>query len=157
MRNYKVIGVSLVLLFTMLLSACQNESPESDSMPAPVSTNEPAIAETIPTTAPAVEPTQIQKPVNPVNPDQPYPMPVEIVPYNPYPSPVAGDEVAWEDVREIIRNGDVVEIFQAYTLQVTIYLADGKVLVTTEPEYNAILSLIEECGVGCYDIRKVTE
>lgn len=157
MRNYKVIGVLLVLLFTMLLSACQNESPDSESMPAPVTTNEPAVVEIIPTTAPAVEPTQIQKPVNPVDPDEPYPMPVEIVPYNPYPSPVAGEEVAWEDVKVIISNGDVVEIFQAYTLQVTIYLADGKVLITTEPEYNAILSLIEECGVDCYDIRKVTE
>ena len=157
MRNYKVVGVLLVLLFIIVLSACQNGSTETESSPVPVTTNEPAIAETIPTTAPAEEPTPIQKPVNPVNPDEPYPMPIEIVPYNPYPSPVAGEEIAWEEVNIIITSGDVVEIFQAYTLQVTIYLADGKVLVTTEPEYNAILRLIEECGVDCYDIRKVTE
>ena len=157
MRNYKVVGIILVLLFIIALSACQNESPESESIPNPMTTNVPAVAETIPTTVQVEEPTPIPKPVNPVNPDEPYPMPVEIVPYNPYPSPVAGEEIGWEDVKVVISNGDVVEIFQSYTLQVTLYLVDGKVLVTTEPEYNAILRLIEECGVDCYDIRKVTE
>jgi hypothetical protein len=157
MRNYKIAGLLLVLVLILVLSACQNESPEMELIPNQITTDESAVAETIPTTAPAEEPTPIQKPVNPVNPDEPYPMPIEIVPYNPYPSPVAGEEIAWEEVSVIISNGDVVEIFQASTLQVTIYLHDGKVLVTTEPEYNAILRLIEECGVDCYDIRKVTE
>jgi len=154
MRNYKVVGVILVLLFIIVLSACQNESPDLESNPNSRTTNIPAVAETIPTTASDEEPTSLQKPVNP---DEPYPLPVEIVPYNPYPSPVAGEEIDWEEVQVIISNGDVVEIFQAHTLQVTIYLADGKVLVTIEPENNAILQLIEECGVDCYDIRKITE
>jgi len=157
MRNYKIAGVLLVLFSILALSACQNKSPETESIPNQITADESAVAETIPTTAPAEEPTPIQKPVNPVNPEEPYPMPIEIVPYNPYPSPVAGEEIAWEEVSVIISNGDVVEIFQAYTLQVTISLTDGKVLVTTEPEFNAIFRLIEECGVDCYDIRKLTE
>jgi hypothetical protein len=157
MRNYKVIGISFVLLFTMLLSACQNESPESDSMPAPVSTNAPAVAETIPTTAPTVEPTQIQKPVNPVNPDEPYPSPLEIVFNNPYPPPIDSEQIDWNEVNDFIMKGLVGRVFQSNSLEVVITLVDGKVFLTQEPERNAIFELIEECGESCYGIRKVTE
>ena len=157
MRHYKVVVALLALLFIIILSACQSESPETETAPNLLTNSESAVAETIPTTASVEEPQPVQKPVNPVNPDEPYPMPIELVPYNPYPSPVAGEEIAWEDISGIINDGNVVEIFQAHNLQVTIYLADGKVLITVEPEYNAIMRLIEECGVDCYDIRKVTE
>ena len=157
MRHYKVVAALLVLLFIIILSACQTEGPEKETTPNPLTTSESAVAEAIPTSASVEELPPVQKPVNPVNPDEPYPMPIELVPYNPYPSPVAGEEIGWEEISGILSDGNVVDIFQVLTLQVTIYLANGKVLITAEPEYNAIMRLIEECGVDCYDIRKVTE
>jgi hypothetical protein len=42
-------------------------------------------------------------------------------------------------------------------LEVTLELKDGRQLVTTEPEIDAVFDVVDACGEPCADIIMVTE
>ncbi len=161
MRIKTAIILLFVLGFIIALTACQSSTPS----PEPTLTQEVEKVETeeVVETSPPAQPTRPVQPTQPaveqpqVESNEPYPSPIEFVPYNPYPAPVEGEIVEWSQVEEIIESGEVTEVFQAFSLQVTITMNDGRVLVTTEPDRNAIFQLLEQCGIPCYEIRKLTE
>lgn len=156
--NQKIWLVTIfVLLFAIALSACQT---------APTPTQEPAA-----TNAEPVAPTSEPKPTEPSAPQatqppatpgvtgsNPYPGPtVEIVQYNPYPAPVQGEELAWSQVQALIESGDIAEVFQAYSLQITFTAKDGKMYYTVAPAKDEIFKLLDQCGEKCYEIRRKSE
>lgn len=73
------------------------------------------------------------------------------------PDAPAPTRVSWEKAKALILDGLVAAVFQAHSLEVTLTLKDGRQLITTEPEIDAVLRVIEECGEPCADIRVATE
>jgi hypothetical protein len=156
--NSKLWLVSVSLLVSALVfTACQV---------APTPTPEPT-----PTTAAPIAPTDEPKPTETAAPqvtqppatpglvsDNPYPGPaVEIVEYNPYPAPVQGEEIAWSDVPGLIESGNITEVFQAYSLQITFTAQDGKLYYTQAPARDEIFNLLDQCGEKCNQIRRISE
>jgi hypothetical protein len=74
-----------------------------------------------------------------------------------YPDSEDGEEVTWEMAQAMILNGEVKQVIQAHSLQVTLMLKDGRTLITTEPAIDDIFEVIELCGNPCQDITIATE
>ncbi|MBN2550108.1 MAG: hypothetical protein JXB15_13170 [Anaerolineales bacterium] len=74
-----------------------------------------------------------------------------------YPDLKDGDEVYWNQAVAMIQNGEVTKVMQAHSLQVTLTLKDGRALITLEPEMDAVLQVITECGDLCQGIQIATE
>ena len=66
-------------------------------------------------------------------------------------------DISWDEAREIILSGGVEQVFQLHSRQVTLYLEDGRRLVTVEPEIDAVFKVVEECGDPCADVILATE
>lgn len=75
-----------------------------------------------------------------------------------YPAPPSTPEpVSWEEAKSAILEGKVIEAIQLHSLTVYLVLADGTRLMTDEPESDAVLAVIEECGPPCEKIEVITE
>jgi inhibitor of cysteine peptidase len=74
-------------------------------------------------------------------------------------SPVeeSGSEVPWDEARLMILAGEVAQVTQLHSLQVTLTMRDGRRLVTYEPEIDDVIEVLEECGERCSDIILATE
>jgi hypothetical protein len=132
----------LLAIVVVLVTSCQTATPSPTPVPV------------LPT------PTQVMP--------TPYPPPdsnsVEV--NNPYPEPrptIGGPQsttsgsVSWDDAQNMILNGQVDQIVQHHDLTVTLTLKDGKVVTTTEPEFDDVIHLIEQCGEKCSSIAVTTE
>lgn len=64
---------------------------------------------------------------------------------------------SWPEIEEIIKSGEVEEVFQAHNLDVKIHLKNGTEISVIEPKIDAIFDLIDECGELCEEIIKGTE
>jgi inhibitor of cysteine peptidase len=69
----------------------------------------------------------------------------------------AGTDIEWEEARELILAGEVAQVTQLHSLEVTLELKDGRQLVTMEPEIDAVFDVVDECGEPCSDIVLATE
>lgn len=67
------------------------------------------------------------------------------------------DVVEWETAVSLLNNGDVVEIFQTHSLDVTLTLQDGRIIKTVEPAIDDVFSAIDDCGEPCSSILMATE
>ncbi|WP_420629039.1 META domain-containing protein [Candidatus Leptofilum sp.] len=65
--------------------------------------------------------------------------------------------VDWETAVAILNSGDVVEIFQTHSLDVTLTLADGRIIKTVEPTIDDIFTAVNDCGDPCSGIMMATE
>jgi hypothetical protein len=65
--------------------------------------------------------------------------------------------VDWATAVSLLNSGEVVEIFQTHSLDVTLTLADGRVIKTVEPNIDDIFTAVEDCGEPCSDILMATE
>ena len=70
----------------------------------------------------------------------------------PYP-----DEIAWEQVAELLATGEVDSVFQTHALDVTFQMKDGSQISTVEPGIDDIFRLVDECGDPCADLVLSTE
>jgi len=137
--------LSIGLLFVFALSACQS-TPSA------------------PTQAPPAAPTAYPGPAQgyPV-PDQGYPSPAQGYPaplQNPpsaYPGPQAGGEIPWDQVQAKISSGEVTKVMQTHDLKIVLTLNDGTTLTTVEPQIDAIMQMIKQCGDPCKNILVSTE
>ncbi|MBI3158435.1 MAG: hypothetical protein HYZ26_02410 [Chloroflexi bacterium] len=77
-------------------------------------------------------------------------------PEPPTPTPYSG-EVSWETALSLLPTGQVTQVVQLHNLTVTLYLENGSILETVEPEIDAIFFAIEQCGAPCADIAIATE
>jgi inhibitor of cysteine peptidase len=74
-----------------------------------------------------------------------------------YPSLVQGETISWEEAQALFLSGEVVQVVQLHSLQVTLTLKDGRQVVTLEPSIDEVLRLIEACGEPCADLMVATE
>ncbi|MBI5879953.1 MAG: hypothetical protein HZB53_20080 [Chloroflexi bacterium] len=65
--------------------------------------------------------------------------------------------VAWSDAEALILAGQASEIMQTHALEVTLWLKDGRTVVSTEPRIDAALAVIRRCGAACANTRYATE
>ncbi len=65
--------------------------------------------------------------------------------------------VDWETAVSLLNSGEVVEIFQTHSLDVTLTLVDGRIVKTVEPAIDDIFSAIEDCSEPCSNILMATE
>jgi predicted small lipoprotein YifL len=104
----------------------------------------------------------------------PYPPPQQAgqVETQSYPAPQAasptGEEgypappntpapISWDEAKEVILQGKVIEVIQLHSRTVYLVLADGTRLMTEEPEIDAVLAVIDECGSLCENIGTIIE
>jgi hypothetical protein len=63
----------------------------------------------------------------------------------------------WAEAEEMVLKGDVKRVVQTHNREVTLYLVDGRVARTVEPEIDDIFKVIERCGETCSQIEQITE
>jgi len=141
--------VTLLLIIMILFGACQT---------APV----PQTTEVI--TQPVVEGEVFPPPVGEslahVEPETgayPPPLDTPVPPAFLYPAYQDNDEIKWWHAQAMIMNGEVERVVQTHALKVTLFLKDGRALVTVEPEIDEVLKVIKLCDEKCVDIVVATE
>jgi len=72
------------------------------------------------------------------------------------PTPLP-EEVDWPTAVNLLRTGEVEQIFQLHNLTVTLYFKDGQQVKTVEPVIDAIFAEVESCGNPCSNILLATE
>jgi hypothetical protein len=151
----KPIYILLLVVF-ILFTACQSATPE----PAPeVEEVEQPVEEVNPPPDPEGSedpyPYQESPPIS----DDPYPpLLVPLVSNDPYEAPVEGGIViTWEEMKALIMDGQVLQVTQLHSLEVTLVLKDGRVVYSVEPEIDAVFVVLDECGEKCMDVIRVTE
>jgi hypothetical protein len=63
----------------------------------------------------------------------------------------------WTEAEEMILKGDVRQVVQTHAREVTLYLIDGRVAKTVEPEIDDVFRVIERCGGPCSQVERITE
>ena len=66
-------------------------------------------------------------------------------------------KVAWPEAEATILTGEVWQVAQHHSLEVTLYLHDGREIVTTEPSIDKVFQVIGDCGAPCSDVVLMTE
>jgi hypothetical protein len=146
----KKLWLAACISTLMILAACQSQPTPTL---APTEVSQP---EDNPTSLPVeTEAASIRTPAAVNN---PYPGPaIQYVPYDPYPAPGQGEQIEWARVAEILSTGNVAEVFQDYSLQVTITMKDGSGYTVTEPAKDEIFKLLDECGDACIEVKRISE
>jgi len=65
--------------------------------------------------------------------------------------------VPWDEAQQMILAGEVGQVTQLPSLQVTLLMKDGRRLVTYEPEIDDVLEVLEACGEPCSEVVFATE
>ena len=77
---------------------------------------------------------------------------------NGIPDPLpCGEEVEWDVAVKILNQGDVEQVVQLHSLEVTLILADGCEIKTVEPVIDDIFQEVEKCGSPCEGMILATE
>ena len=71
--------------------------------------------------------------------------------------PPAAAEASWSEAEELILSGEVWQVAQLHSLEVTLYLSDGREIVTTEPSIDKVFQVIDDCGAPCSSVIRMTE
>ena len=136
----------IVVVFALLLAACQPAVSTETEAPAPVETQ-------------ILPPASAEETLEPAG-SEPYPGAVEpVVPDAALAYPVpeeVGTPVGWEEATKLILDGKVAQVNQYDNLIVILVLKDGQTVSTTEPAIDDVFNLIEECGDLCKDIEVPT-
>lgn len=152
------IYLSLVVMLAIILSACQS------AQPAPQTTQnvpQPTQAAALPT-QPETSPVPAQASATPSSDLSAYPEPAvnasnATTPGVLYPDSKSGDMVTWDQAQAMILNHEVLKISQNQALQITLFLKDGRSLLSLEPELDDVNKVIQTCGDPCKDISVTTE
>lgn len=157
------IWLLLALLLTSL-AACRSPTPVATQAPAPAVTQNALVASTeypAPSATQASTATQVPPASTEV---QPYPaqgaesetqQQVSTAP--PYPAPGEAETIDWPKAEEVILSGDVIQIHQARSLQITLTLKDGRTMITTEPAFDEVVRVKERCAEKCDHILLSSE
>ncbi len=68
-----------------------------------------------------------------------------------------GEEVEWETAVSILHQGEVEQVVQLHSLEVTLILKDGCEIKTVEPVIDDIFNEVVNCGAPCADMILATE
>lgn len=135
--------VMILILVTLAASACQADG-------APPQTAEPNTApptEEVLTVDPAAYPA--------------YPMlPVDesvVEGEGLYPFLMDGDMITWAQTVTLIQSQQVTTVVQSHDLSLLVTLVDGRSLLAQQPEIDAVLEVIRDCGDPCKNIAVASE
>ncbi|NLE99577.1 MAG: hypothetical protein GX601_01220 [Anaerolineales bacterium] len=64
--------------------------------------------------------------------------------------------VSWEQAQEMILVGDIWKVAETHTRDVTLYVIDGRELITVEPQLGDVIEALERCGEPCSEIRVIS-
>lgn len=140
------ISLIILLLVSLLLSACQ-----TGSTPAPQQTEAPQVTNP----APTVEPVPYPEPGN--TDSQPQPPTLEPTAFVPtgsalYPDIADGNDARWVQVQAMALNGEVAKLIVFETTQVTVILKDGRSLRSVVDNLSVPAAMVEGCGEICKEI-----
>ena len=77
---------------------------------------------------------------------------------NGIPDPLpCGEEVEWDLAVKILNQGNVEQVVQLHSLEVTLILEDGCEIKTIEPLIDAIFDEVQMCGEKCEEMILATE
>jgi inhibitor of cysteine peptidase len=68
-----------------------------------------------------------------------------------------GATIPWDEARLMILAGEVEQVTQLHSLQVTLITRDGRRLETVEPEIDDVFDVVKACGDPCADMILATE
>jgi hypothetical protein len=68
-----------------------------------------------------------------------------------------GATIPWDEARLMILAGEVAQVTQLHSLEVTLEMKDGRRLLTVEPEIDDVFDVVDECGEPCADMVLATE
>jgi hypothetical protein len=73
--------------------------------------------------------------------------------------PTTGDSsvITWDKAVELINSGDVKQVSQTHSLDVTLDMINGEVYKTIEPSIDEVFKVIDACGDPCKDMILATE
>lgn len=138
-----LIRMMILILVALAASACQMDG-------APPQTAEPN----------AAQPTEEVLTVNPAA----YPaypvLPVEEVLAEGeglYPFLMDGDMITWAQTVTLIQSQQVTTVVQSHDLSLLVTLVDGRSLLAQQPEIDAILDVIRDCGDPCKNVSVASE
>lgn len=66
-------------------------------------------------------------------------------------------DITWEEAVRILNEGQVASVSQSHNLDVILYLKDGTIINTKEPNMDDIIIEVQKCGEPCKDILIATE
>ena len=74
-------------------------------------------------------------------------------------TPTAGDPtvITWDAAVDLIKEGNVKQVFQTHSLDVTLDMKSGEQYKTTEPSIDDVFKVIDACGNPCKDMLLATE
>lgn len=70
---------------------------------------------------------------------------------------ITPSEISWPEAVELINQGEVWQVAQTHSLEVTLYLDDGRTVLAMEPNIDEVFAVIERCGDPCSEIIMMTE
>ena len=136
-------ALMIVVVFTLLLAACQTGARTQTEAPGLVETQ-------------LVNPTAAEETQEPAG-EEPYPGAGELDTTPAYPAPEPGStSIGWDEAAKLILDGKVAQVTQYGNLVVILVLKDGQTVYATEPAIDEVFNLIEECGDLCKDIEVPT-
>jgi len=80
-----------------------------------------------------------------------YPAP-ETTDNTEYPGSSGNITATWEMAQAFLTNGEVSRVVLLANLEFQLFLKDGRVINSVEPEQDAVKNAIESCGGVCKDI-----
>jgi hypothetical protein len=128
--------LTLILLATLLISACSGVAGTTQETPA-----QPAQEYPYPGQGEELAP-------------QP---PPTFAGGNPYPELNDGDEIPWPQAIGMIMTGMVTNVVQTHDMKVMVTIQDGRTFMTLEPAIDEVMRVIEQCGDPCKNITVATE
>ena len=76
---------------------------------------------------------------------------------SPEPPPTPGNNISWEEAKQLVLTGQVTSVSQGHNLIVTLRLKDGSIKTAKEPAIDDIFAVIKSCGTVCTGILKASE
>ena len=132
--------LTLLVLVVLLLTACQLGKPQPTEQPKQPEGANPA-EPVLPGAIPYVPPEQ--RPV--------------ADPSSVYPYFEDGAQIPWDKAVVLINNGEVSKITVAQSLQVTLFLKDGRTMLSLQPAAGELQKALDACGDPCKDIEIINE
>ncbi len=65
--------------------------------------------------------------------------------------------IEWKDAINLLASNKVESVMQGHNLVVRIFLKNGEMFSTIEPDIDTIFLVIEQCGAPCENIMLITE
>ena len=132
--------LTLLVLAVLLLTGCQFGTPKSTEEPKQPDGAYPA-APVQPEAVPYVPPEQ--RPAG--------------SPSSVYPAFNDGDQISWENAIALINYGEVTKITVAQSLQVALFLKDGRTLLSQQPAEGELQKILDACGDLCKAIEVINQ